>query len=380
VEIALIIVGILVQLLVLGALVWGIFAAVRAFRRRGEAHDLWAGRHWYMRPAASGTDLLSQLFAALAVAYFAIALLIAARQLGLDSFSVRTAVLVGAALSFAVAYWLRGPLLLVFGGIGAYVWTTMWLFRWAPTQPVGAVAALSGAALLSVCFWSLGRLHELSDRTRRFGFYYWAMGLTGLLVTLFWVSSQFSLSSADTAAAAPHLLGTWRAALGLGTLSLACVALLGLWGWRAPRAWPEIAALAVVTVTFFAYAAAPPVPATLKPGEAFSNVSPQLTPAGLGWALGMNVLLLAALLGVVALGYARREDWLVTLGAILLFVFVLFKYFDWLFTFLDRSLAFVVAGLLLLGVGVLMERGRRYVIKAMEADTTEATEAHDASA
>ena len=32
------------------------------------------------------------------------------------------------------------------------------------------------------------------------------------------------------------------------------------------------------------------------------------------------------------------------------------------------SLAFVVAGLLLLGVGVLTERGRRYVIKAMEAD------------
>ena len=367
-EVMLAIAGLLLNVLVLGAIVWGIVAAVRAFRRRGEEHDPWAGEHWYMRPAMSGDDLLSQLFAALAGILLATALLVLARQLGWSWFSLRTAMLLGAVLSFAAAYWLRGPLLVVIGGIGAYAWVGMWLFKWGPTGTVGAVAAVSGMALLAACFWALGRLHELSDRTKRFGFFYWVLGLIGLVATLFWSSSQFSLSAASTTAAAPWLLGTWRPALGLGTLAVVCAVLLGLWVWRAPKAWPEVAGLALVAVAFFAYAAVPPIPATLTAGDIFAGTSPKLTAIGLGWALGMNALLLAALLGLVALGYARREDWLVTLGAVLLFGFVLFKYFDWLFTFLDRSLAFVVAGLLLLGVGVLMERGRHYVIKAMEAD------------
>jgi hypothetical protein len=347
-EIMIGIAGLLLNLLVLGAIVWGMVAAVRAFRRRGVAHDPWAGEHWYMRPATSGDDLLSQLFAALAAILLSTAVLVLARQLGWSSFSLRTAILLGP--------------------VGAYTWVGMWLFQWAPTGPVGSVAAVSGMALLAACLWALGRLHELSIRTRRFGFFYWVSGLVGLVTTLFWSSSQFSLAAARTAAAAPVLLGTWRLALGLGTLAVVCAVLLGFWVRRAPKAWPEIAALAVVAVVFFAYATVPPIPATLTAGDLFAGTTPNLTPVGLAWALGMNALLLASLLGLVALGYARREDWLVTLGAILLFGFVLFKYFDWLFTFLDRSLAFVVAGLLLLGVGVLMERGRHYVIKAMEAD------------
>jgi uncharacterized membrane protein (Fun14 family) len=367
-EIMIGIAGLLLNLLVLGAIVWGMVAAVRAFRRRGVAHDPWAGEHWYMRPATSGDDLLSQLFAALAAILLSTAVLVLARQLGWSSFSLRTAILLGAVLAFAAAYAVRGPILVVIGAVGAYTWVGMWLFQWAPTGPVGSVAAVSGMALLAACLWALGRLHELSIRTRRFGFSYWVSGLVGLVTALFWSSSQFSLAAARTAAAAPVLLGTWRLALGLGTLAVVCAVLLGFWVRRAPKAWPEIAALAVVAVVFFAYATVPPIPATLTAGDLFAGTTPNLTPVGLAWALGMNALLLASLLGLVALGYARREDWLVTLGAILLFGFVLLKYFDWLFTFLDRSLAFVVAGLLLLGVGVLMERGRHYVIKAMEAD------------
>ncbi len=94
--------------------------------------------------------------------------------------------------------------------------------------------------------------------------------------------------------------------------------------------------------------------------------TPYLSGMGAAWAVILNLMLLLGLLGFVALGYTRHDDWLVTFGALLLFAFVIFKYFDWLFTFLDRSIAFVGAGLVLLLIGGLMERGRRYVISAME--------------
>jgi len=42
------------------------------------------------------------------------------------------------------------------------------------------------------------------------------------------------------------------------------------------------------------------------------------------------------------------------------------KYFDWFFTFLDKSVFFISAGVLLFVVGWLMEKGRRYMLAEIE--------------
>jgi len=163
---------------------------------------------------------------------------------------------------------------------------------------------------------------------------------------------------------------SWKLGVALGALFVVAAASLALAALRKAVSRAETAAIGVVLAVMLLLSVAPPKGASS--GEFFAifggGGTTTLTAVGTAWAALFNVLLLAALLGLVFLGYERREDWLVTFGAMLLFVFVLLKYFDWLFSLLDRSIAFVGAGLLFLGVGWLMERGRRSIIAAMEAE------------
>ncbi len=371
-----IVAGLLLNLLLLAGVVVAVVFITRAIRHGGRRGEPFQGAHWYMHLFVSGTDLLRQLLAAVGIALAMIGLVLLARPLGLGILGLRNSVLLGAAVGVAVAYRWRAPLVLAFSILGAYLWLGLWLANWA-APAAGTVAVLSGEALLAVTLWAVGRLHEGSDATRRFGFVYWLLGLAVLVVVLFWASSQMGLSaltdvSSKNAPPWHQLLGPWRVMLALGLLVAAALGTTAAAAIRRRISLAEAAGLAVVTVAFGLFYLVPPIPAATSAGGFFGGAAPKLTSAGVAWAVVFNALLLAGLLGLVAMGYARREDWLVNLGALLLFIFVLFKYFDWLFTFMDRSIAFIVAGLILLGAGLLMERGRRYVVKAMEATSGDA--------
>jgi uncharacterized membrane protein len=41
------------------------------------------------------------------------------------------------------------------------------------------------------------------------------------------------------------------------------------------------------------------------------------------------------------------------------------KYFDWFFKFMDKSVFFIVAGIMLFAIGWAMERGRRYLAQTI---------------
>jgi hypothetical protein len=362
--------ALLVLLLLVAGFVAGIVLITRAARHRPHHAEPFSGEHWYMIPFSSGTDLLSQLLAALGVALGAVALTLAARQLGWG-LSTTGALLLGSLSAVALSYWLRGPLLLAFGIVGVVGWAGQWLGKWTPTFSAQVVVVLAGMAVLALCSWLIGRFHEGFGHMRRFGFVYWILGAFGLVVVLFWASSQAGLAAITASNAAASIRGSWRVALGLSLLAVAAAGLLGLDVSRKRISVPEAIALAVILLVFVAFVIFPPAPAAAASGDLFSGTSAKLTPSGMAWAIVFNLVLLASLLGIVFTGYAEREDWIVTLGAVLLFAFVAIKYFDWLFTFLDRSLAFVVAGLLLIAVGFLMERGRRYVIQSMAEDGTD---------
>lgn len=72
-----------------------------------------------------------------------------------------------------------------------------------------------------------------------------------------------------------------------------------------------------------------------------------------------NIVLFAGTLGLVILGIQRRSELLVNLGLAIFVVQVLTRYVDLFFKALDRSLFFIVGGILLLGGGWLLERNRR---------------------
>jgi len=76
-----------------------------------------------------------------------------------------------------------------------------------------------------------------------------------------------------------------------------------------------------------------------------------------------NVLLFAGTVGLVALGVQQRNELLVNMGLAAFVIHVLTRYFDLFFSAMNRSLFFILGGVLLLGGGWLLERNRRRWIR-----------------
>jgi uncharacterized membrane protein len=81
-----------------------------------------------------------------------------------------------------------------------------------------------------------------------------------------------------------------------------------------------------------------------------------------------NVLLFVGTLGWIIFGIRRREQLVVNLGLAVFMLHVLTRYFDLFFSAMDRSLFFVLGGVLLLGGGWLLERNRRRWMSAWGGD------------
>jgi uncharacterized membrane protein len=75
-----------------------------------------------------------------------------------------------------------------------------------------------------------------------------------------------------------------------------------------------------------------------------------------------NVLLATLALGAIVVGSLEDEPALVAVGLVAVAVDVLARYFDFFWDFLPRSLGFVGAGVLLLGLAWLLERQRSRLV------------------
>jgi uncharacterized membrane protein len=80
-----------------------------------------------------------------------------------------------------------------------------------------------------------------------------------------------------------------------------------------------------------------------------------------------NIVLLAAILGLIFLGYFQGAGFYVNIGLVFFGLMVIGRYFDLTWDLLPRSAFFIVGGLLLLGVGILLERLRRKTLRQMHA-------------
>jgi uncharacterized membrane protein len=80
------------------------------------------------------------------------------------------------------------------------------------------------------------------------------------------------------------------------------------------------------------------------------------------YPLLFNFLLLVGIVGLIFLGYFRGREVLINLALAFFIIDVITRYIEFSYRLLDRSVVFIVAGIILLVGGFLLERGRRRVI------------------
>jgi len=80
-----------------------------------------------------------------------------------------------------------------------------------------------------------------------------------------------------------------------------------------------------------------------------------------------TLILFALSIGSILIGYSRAAPSFMNLGMLFFVLGVLNLYFTTLYRLLPRSLAFIVGGLILLGMGWYLEKKRRSLIEEMEA-------------
>jgi uncharacterized membrane protein len=134
--------------------------------------------------------------------------------------------------------------------------------------------------------------------------------------------------------------GPWGAGLAASVLLVAMVGAVIRWRLSGDRL--ALGAVAVVAVA----------------------VAGAVAPPGREWlALAvLNLVLVAALILLIAEGYRRDDRFVVNLGFLAFALTILRLYFDTFWLLFDRSLFFMVGGLLVIALGWLLERKRRHLI------------------
>jgi hypothetical protein len=335
-------------------------------RRRKPALPPAQDREWYLRLALSNEDALSQLFLLLAGLFCGVTLAAFKRDFGwtLDG---REILLITALVGLAGAYYFKAVYLLFFSLIGLTGWWGARAAGWLEKTDIRTAAIFAGLTFIALLFYSLGHLHEKEVRYKRFALVYLELGIVAIIGVLFCLSTK-----AGIAVLGEMSKGATCLASGPMTFSLFIIlaALLGTTLYAAGQKllFPFEALGVIALACLFGSALLLPQPTVLV--QAAHNTAYgrlELTSAGLVWVVIYNIALFLKLLGSIFSGYLRRETWLVNLGALFLFVFIIVKYFDWFFSFLEKSVFFIIAGALLFGVGWSMEKGRRRMISQIKS-------------
>lgn len=338
-------------------------------RRRHKKSHPSQDKEWYLQFALSKEDAVSQLFLLLSFFFLGVTLLAFNRDLG-DPFAWRTILFITSLLGLVGAYYLKTIYTLVFSLVGLTSWWGAQAAQWIDGKDIKTSALFAGLTFLALLFYSLGHLHEKQMKFKRFALVYLVLGIIAVTGALFFFSTKPGIGVIGGMTKGVSFFGSWQLTLSLFVF-LASLVGVTLYSAAQKLLSPfELLAVFALTCLFGITALLPEQTMFVQAGRSYGFYSGgnELSSNGVLWAIIFNVAVFFELLGLIFSGYLRREEWLINLGTVFLFLLIIIKYFDWFFTFLDKSIFFIGAGILLFVVGWFMEKGRRYVIANIKAE------------
>lgn len=318
----------------------------------------------HLRLSFSSEDVTSQMLILLALSFGMLGLFAFDRELSYPV-SWQTLFLVVVIVAGFVGY--RMKLLYPFfaAAIGTMVWFGAQGGEWVDQAHVQALPIVTGIGLLAVFWYCVGASLDVLPKFRRFATSLFILGLIVVAGLFFFLSSNSGLEAVHELARG----NAWYGSFGVG-VSLVIMAILAV--GSAIFAYSRkavsnielggimLASLLLLLLIFV------PSNAAFSEDMGYNYYTPTaLSSLGIGLAIVYNIAIFGLLVGTILSGYTRRESWRINLGAVLMFLLILVKYFDWFFTFLDKSIFFLGAGLILFLVGYGMERARKMMLASM---------------
>lgn len=335
-----------------------IFFAIRFFLRP-QKHSGRTSRNWHTLTVLSRKDALSQWLLILGSMALIDAIYVINRNFG-SPITWQTIMLFAVLIFAAAGFLTRAVWLASLGIISFLLWWCAKTVEWAGSSQITVL--FTGLMWLAILLYALGFIQEKFLPWKRFATAYTCIGIILATALLFIFSTKSGFSILESITGGPMLFDDWQNVISIFIVGALTVIALAC-GWSDKRiSGKEIIACAVLFQLFGSLLLLSDV--QLLDGN-------ELSSAGIGWALVFNVALFLEILGIIFSGYLKKEMWLVNMGAIFLVLFVAIKYFDWFFSFLDKSVFFVGSGILLFAVGWTMERTRRYLAGAIRDASSE---------
>lgn len=341
-------------------------AIFRAIKGGGQKKPIGAPG-WFLQMSLSKEDGLSQWFWLLALGFFGILLFTWNRNFG-ALLAWHTVLLLCLIAGLALSYGFRLFYTLVFSLIAALIWWAAKASEWAAGKDIQGAAVLVGLAFIALLFIVVGTVHEIKIQNKRAALTYEVLGIMVMAVMLFLLSSSQGLRFFEESLNGGKFYLSWQITVGLLLLFAALIAAIFYGLAKKLLFTAEAVSIGLLALLFAVIAFLPQTRMQALGGSYyFGRTAADLSGAGVVWALIFNFVTLLGMLSVILAGYLRRENWQINLGAVLLCLFAFSKYVDWFYSFMNKSLFFVGAGVLLLAVGFMIERGRKKIVQKINA-------------
>jgi len=360
----------IISFLIWPIIIIGLISFFVARKRRKEGVSLAEDKNWYLRIAFSREDLVSQFFFLFSLIFLGLALLALNRKLS-DPLDWQTIVFFTSLIGIAGAYYFKVIYTLAFSLAGVLTWWSAQAMEWITNTDIKTTAILTGLMFIGLLFYLAGHLHEKELKWKRFSLVYLLTGLIAVTGGLFFLSTKPGLHSLEEMTRGISFFGSWQISLSLLLLICAVVGVIIYTLKKKSISIFEASAIIILLVLFGSLALLPEQNFFPQLRGYFNFLFPgnriNLTNSGILWAIIFNAFIFLELVGIIFSGYLKREGWLINLGALFLFILIIVKYFDWFFTFINKGLFFIGAGILLFVVGWFMERARRKMISAVKS-------------
>lgn len=348
---------------ILGLIIFGIY---RLFRRGRKNTGLDINEtDWYLHFAFSKEDAVSQFFILISTLFLGITLLSLNKNLQ-DILSWQTILLITSLIGIIIAYYQKAIYTLAISLIGFASWWMAQNSAWALVSQNNKFKysnLLAGLLLIGILLYIIGHIHGKNLKFKRFSLVYLIIGLVSISGILFYLSTKLGLKTLEYSSKGMFLSGSIGIAIFLIIFLVSSITTLIYSLNKKIISGYETAAIIILIIIAISIAIAPEQKLFASHYSISSDsYATELSNSGIIWAIIFNIAAFLELLGIIFTGYIRKERWFINLGALFLFIFIIAKYFDWFFTFLDKSLFFLIAGALLLFVGYFMEKGRRYMV------------------